>query len=63
VQWLCARIRQAWSEGGYSDDLIVASKCGEHRLPILCPSAAVFPQYLEGDIGLRRYWNYLRRQL
>ena len=54
---------QAWSEGGYSDDLIVASCCGEHRLRILCPPSAIFPQPLEGDVSWGRYWNYLRRQL
>ena len=32
-------------QGGYSDDLIVASQCGEHGLQILCPSFAVFPQW------------------
>lgn len=37
-------ILQAWREGGYSDDLIVAAKCTEHTLKILCPSAAIFPQ-------------------
>ncbi|KAK9803983.1 hypothetical protein WJX72_010372 [[Myrmecia] bisecta] len=56
-------IMQAWSDGGYSDDLIVAAKCGEHGLQILCPSFSILPQWLEGECGLRRYWNYLRRQL
>ena len=37
-------IMQAWREGGYSDDLIVAAKCAEHGLKILCPSSAIFPQ-------------------
>ena len=36
---------QAWSNGGYSDDLIVAAKCGENSLSILCPSFSVFPQW------------------
>lgn len=40
---MCA---QAWSEGGYSDDLIVAAKCGEAGLRVLCPSSAVFRQTL-----------------
>lgn len=35
---------QAWEDGGYSDDLIVASTCSQHGLTILCPSFAVFPQ-------------------
>lgn len=53
----------AWADGGYSDDLTVASKCTEQRLRILCPSYAIFPQWLEGSWTLRRWWNYLRRQL
>jgi hypothetical protein len=40
---MCA---QAWSEGGYSDDLIVAARCGEAGLSVLCPSSAVFRQTL-----------------
>ena len=32
-------------QGGYSDDLTVASKCAEHKLQILCPSYAVLPQW------------------
>jgi len=32
-------------QGGYSDDLTVASKCAEHKLKILCPSYAVLPQW------------------
>lgn len=56
-------IMQAWSDGGYSDDLIVAAKCAEHRLKILCPSGASFPQRLEARYSWRQYWNYLRRQL
>lgn len=36
---------QAWREGGYSDDLTVASVCGELGLKIICPSFAIFPQW------------------
>lgn len=36
---------QAWEEGGYSDDLTVASKCTEQGLVIYCPSYAIFPQW------------------
>ena len=43
-------IMQAWREGGYSDDLIVAAKCAEHELKILCPSSAVFPQRCLGPL-------------
>jgi hypothetical protein len=30
---------------------------------VLCPSYALFPQYLDAHYSPRRYWNYLRRQL
>lgn len=46
-------VAQAWEDGGYSDDLIVASTCSQHGLTILCPSFAVFPQRCErvsGDV-------------
>ncbi len=36
---------QAWEDGGYSDDLTVASKCTELQLPIYCPGYAIFPQW------------------
>lgn len=39
------RWAQAWSGGGYSDDLIVAAKCGEQGLEVLCPPFTVFPQW------------------
>lgn len=38
-------ILQAWQDGGYSDDLTVASKCTELQLPIYCPGYAIFPQW------------------
>ena len=36
---------QAWAEGGYSDDLTVASRCTELGLAIHCPGYAIFPQW------------------
>ncbi|CAL5219139.1 g915 [Coccomyxa viridis] len=56
-------ILAAWNQGGYSDDLTVASKCAEHRLSILCPSYAVLPQWLDTSCSARQFWNYQRRQL
>lgn len=56
-------ILQAWREGGYSDDLTLASQCTQHGLAIAVPSFAVFPQWLEASYSWPRYWNYLRRQL
>lgn len=36
---------QAWQDGGYSDDLTVASKCTELGLLIYCPGYSIFPQW------------------
>lgn len=36
---------QAWQDGGYSDDLTVASKCTELGLVIYCPGYSIFPQW------------------
>jgi hypothetical protein len=36
---------QAWSDGGYSDDLTVASQCTEQQLTIYCPGYSIFPQW------------------
>ncbi|KAI3425799.1 hypothetical protein D9Q98_007774 [Chlorella vulgaris] len=56
-------VLRAWADGGYSDDLTVASQCTEQQLTIYCPGYSIFPQWIEGDYPVRRYWNYLRRQL
>jgi len=53
----------AWAAGGYSDDLTVAARCTELGLQVFCPSYAIFPQCLDAEYSLFRYWNYLRRQL
>ena len=56
-------IMSSWAQGGYSDDLTVAARMGKLKKTILCPSTAVFPQWLPGNITMKEYWNYLRRQL
>uniref|UniRef100_A0A7S3VJX6 ceramide glucosyltransferase n=1 Tax=Dunaliella tertiolecta TaxID=3047 RepID=A0A7S3VJX6_DUNTE len=56
-------ILQAWLDGGYSDDLILAAQCGKQGLAVATPSFAIFPQRLEKDVSWSKYWNYLRRQL
>lgn len=56
-------ILEAWGQGGYSDDLTVASACTEFGLHIHCPSYALFPQWMECALTMRQWWNYLRRQL
>lgn len=53
----------AYRNGGYSDDLILASACDERREIVGCPFEAVFPQRLDETQTLRQWWNYLRRQL
>ncbi|KAF6250938.1 hypothetical protein COO60DRAFT_709067 [Scenedesmus sp. NREL 46B-D3] len=56
-------ILQVWRHGGYSDDLLLAAYCTEHRLPIGMPASATFPQQLPPTYTPKQYWNYLRRQL
>lgn len=63
---LCLSFRlvlQAWLDGGYSDDLILAAICSRHRLPVLAPRHAIFPQMLDRDTSWRQFWNYMRRQI
>jgi hypothetical protein len=43
---LLSCLLQVWRNGGYSDDLLLAAYCVEHRLPIGMPAAAYFPQQL-----------------
>ncbi len=54
---------QAWRNGGYSDDMLLAAKCSEAKLAIAAPSHALFAQWLPQYVSLGAYWNYLRRQL
>ncbi|KAL6776996.1 hypothetical protein ACKKBF_B19795 [Auxenochlorella protothecoides x Auxenochlorella symbiontica] len=59
-----AGLLEAWRDGGYSDDLITASLCGERGLGIICPPYAVFPQRMPTRCGgAGAWWYYLRRQL
>ena len=38
-------IQKAWRDGGYSDDLIVASIFSKLKMPVYCPPYAIFPQW------------------
>eukprot|EP00242_Pyramimonas_sp_CCMP2087_P007305 CAMPEP_0198205636 /NCGR_PEP_ID=MMETSP1445-20131203/9175_1 /TAXON_ID=36898 /ORGANISM="Pyramimonas sp., Strain CCMP2087" /LENGTH=449 /DNA_ID=CAMNT_0043878009 /DNA_START=590 /DNA_END=1939 /DNA_ORIENTATION=- len=51
------------SEGGYSDDLIIASLCSAKGRKIACPGRALFVNHMDPQVTWRKYWNYLRRQL
>lgn len=53
----------AWRDGGYSDDLLLASICGANKRSIACPARAIFPNYISPTTTFPMYWNYLRRQL
>ncbi len=59
------RPNQAWRDGGYSDDLLLAALCTREGLPVATHRAALLPQLLGGGAAAswRGYWNYLRRQL
>jgi hypothetical protein len=52
---------QAWSNGGYSDDMIAAAVMSQKGLKIRSPNNAVFLQPIEHDISWSRFWNYLCR--
>ncbi|KAG2488516.1 hypothetical protein HYH03_013019 [Edaphochlamys debaryana] len=54
---------RAWRDGGYSDDLILASFCTERGLRIRVPPYAIFPQRLDARMSLPAWLNYLHRQL
>lgn len=54
---------QAWRDGGYSDDMLLAAACSAAGLPVATHRAALLPQLLGPGGGWRGYWNYLRRQL
>ncbi|GIL92413.1 hypothetical protein Vretifemale_19963 [Volvox reticuliferus] len=54
---------RAWRNGGYSDDLILASYCTERRLGIRVPPFAIFPQRLDASMTWAAWLNYLHRQL
>ncbi|GIL68483.1 hypothetical protein Vafri_21752 [Volvox africanus] len=54
---------RAWRNGGYSDDLILASYCTERRLGIRVPPFAIFPQRLDPRMTWAAWLNYLHRQL
>ncbi|KAI8469454.1 MAG: hypothetical protein J3K34DRAFT_522121 [Monoraphidium minutum] len=56
-------VLEAWRDGGYSDDMLLAALCDRLRLPVATHRAALLPQLLGGGGGWRGYWNYLRRQL
>jgi hypothetical protein len=44
----CGPTPQAWAQGGYSDDLILAALCTQRGYSIAVPSFAIFPQWLVG---------------
>ena len=52
-----------WSNGGYSDDLLVGAICAENGLKIMCPPSALILQPLDGQWTATSFWNYMRRQL
>lgn len=56
-------IYEAWKHGGYSDDMLMGSKCVEHGLTVVAAPAGIFPQRLETHYSWSQLWNYLRRQL
>ncbi|MEW5308162.1 MAG: hypothetical protein WDW38_000140 [Sanguina aurantia] len=60
---MCPCHTTAWREGGYSDDLTLASICARDGLAVATPSFAIFPQRLSSSYTWAQYYNYLHRQL
>ncbi|XP_059638216.1 uncharacterized protein LOC132280110 [Cornus florida] len=56
------RVVSELKDGGYSDDMTLASIAGAHKRLITSPPVAVFPHPLASDLSFSRYWNYLRKQ-
>eukprot|EP00899_Mesostigma_viride_P009178 jgi/Mesvir1/18261/Mv09531-RA.1 len=52
----------AWRQG-FSDDLIMASIAGANQRAVLCHSRSLFQNWLSDECSMRRYWNYLCRQV
>jgi hypothetical protein len=59
----CCGVLSAYRNGGYSDDLILASICNKTGRAIACPAQALFVNYMDPTGSTAKYWNYLRRQL
>ena len=53
----------AYANGGYSDDLILASIADRERKRVLCPWNAVFPSYMPDAESFGSWWNYIHRQV
>jgi len=53
----------AYANGGYSDDLILASIADRENKRVLCPTTAVFPSYMPDAASFGAWWNYMRRQM
>jgi len=54
---------EAWSNGGYSDDLIAAAWCLSNNLLVAHPSHALLPMRIEKQSSWFEVWNYLHRQM
>jgi hypothetical protein len=52
-----------YRDGGYSDDLILAALCDQHKRLVGCPHDAIFPQHMPARQSLQDWWNYMQRQL
>lgn len=54
---------RAWSDGGYSDDLIAAAWCSSNNLLVAHPSHALLPMRIEERCSWSELWNYIHRQM
>ena len=57
------KVKHAYENGGYSDDLIVAAAADREKRSILCPGDALFPMPLNPKQNVGDFVNYFHRQI
>jgi len=57
------KIKEAYENGGYSDDLIVAAAADRDKRRILCPGNCLFPMPLNPNQKFSEWVNYFHRQV
>ena len=57
------KVKEAYENGGYSDDLIVAAAANREKRSILCPGDALFPLPLDPKQTVGHFVNYFHRQI
>merc|ERR1719352_1352012 len=56
-------LRTCWTQGGYSDDMLVAACAEANGRSIATPLRAIFPNQIKGDTTFSQSWEFCRRQI